>query len=400
VEDKRLFHRYPAGLRVAFRVAGEGFRGKITDVSAGGGFCASDALPVIGSRLQMAAQQERNDPSIWLDLRVTWVNEEPTSSHPDTGFGGYWLHASCRYGEERLRQFLASILGITKPVIRPMTPPAGGDAIFVYRFPDVYESDDEFPWAAERSKPPTHANARLLSGGSGARKLPARTHEPSSPALPTGASPDVSEPALSFGRSLAALDDVADFAPDAEDSGLQELVGLTQEEPLSVEHSSPTISTEAILDQPAFSAPADNPNGRWSFLVNRLTGIRTRLSGGGGSSTPRSGSTPEFGDADFVVKYKAGRKFASARVARVERSYLVMEPAGDVPEVWSRVIIHIPTGSGRKAKAIELNATVTRIKESGGSEAVHCKINRVDEKGMVGAFASYVEAFKTRQASA
>ncbi|MFT7624824.1 MAG: hypothetical protein ACI9WU_004014 [Myxococcota bacterium] len=380
MEDKRLFHRYPAGVRVAFRVSGEGFRGKVTDVSAGGGFVATDALPPIGSRLQMAAQQARGEPSIWLDLRVTWVNEEASESHPDPGFGGYWLHASCRYGEDPLRTFLAEVLGITRPVVRPMTPPAGGDAIFVYKFPDVYEREEqELPWATPRVKPDDRKVTKVRKVGKAAAKAAekgkARKKSQASPRKAKKAGPPAT-----FSQSTMAMLDEAPAMAGTPDSGLAALAALTQSEPVTVEHSSAGLSSPA-LDGPA--AGVSDGEGRWSFLVRKLSGIRT----GGGVPAEVS-----FGEG-FNVRYKVGRKWAEARVEKIERSFVVLQPGGEVPEVWSRLLLQIPT-EGRKSKQVEIHATVTRVKDGDVGDQVHCKINRVDEKGAPGAFSAYIEAFR------
>lgn len=405
-------------------------------MSAGGGFVSTEAVPPIGARIQMAARADRQAPSVWMHLRVTWINVEETDEHPHTGFGGYWLHASSRYGEEKLRDFLSSVLGITKPVVRPMTPPAGGDVVSVYRFPDVYDSDDmaDFPWEVrERVEPRSGGSVKLVGQAnkkkaSGARK---RSSAPkvrdSNAGIREESHNKPSRPAAFSADTMAMLDAGSPLVAaggDLSDSGLQALVNLTHEEPLTVEHSSADLSSAGLSsadlnsadilvdlsgpdsadlesgshdlgleggDDPARTdATTSDGGGRWSFLVKKLGGLRF---GGGGSADPVQVS---FDGAEFVVKYKMGKKFYDAAVERMDRTSMVLRPGADIPDLWSRIELSIPTGRGRKAKALSVHATVTRIKDTGEDPLVTCKINRVDERGMKGAFSSYIQAFKDR----
>ena len=299
MDDQRLFHRYPSSLRIAFRVGGKSYRGRLTDVSAGGGFIRSDRVVAPGTRIQMAAQLERGQPSIWLDLRVTWTRES-AAKKTKSGFGGYWLYASSRHGEDNLREFLSTVLGITKPVVRPMSAPSGGETVFVYRFPDIYDRiDEDFPWD-------TPQGARHPSDGLGSSdsdeslvRLPAPGESglgPSKDPPPrpkraprvsgSGSGDAPTLPAALTATTTAIMAEVADLpAPDESEIP-------APDKPESLEES----TTGA-------DGPAAPTGGRWAFLTRKLAGLRGTDAAEAKASTP---ANLDFSGSDFVVKYKSG----------------------------------------------------------------------------------------------
>lgn len=402
MDDKRLFHRFPSGLEVAFSVSGERFRGKITNVSAGGGFIATEALPPPGVRVQMAARPDRSKPSTWLHMRVTWVCEKPDEENPHYGFGGYWLHASSKHSEADLRDFLASVLGITKPVVRPMTPPSGGGVVHVYRFPDIYESEElsDLPWERPRPKLRQKSGARVRRASDGKRRQAQKKHSSS------GTRRRRSKQAFSD-DTISLLADVPDLGTTAElsrpDLSSSEMDAL---ETLSEVDGPDDSGADLSLPEPGEASPGtgDPSGGRWSFLVTKLSGIRLRL---GKDAAPAADapeakapvrSSVDFSGNDFVVQYKVGRKWFDARISRLDTGFMVIEPSAEVPDVYARVELRIAVG-GRRAKPIQVHATVTRVKEREDFTQLHCKVNRIDERGSTGAFHNYIEAFKNRSAT-
>lgn len=356
MSDNRLFHRYTAKVKVAFRVRGASHRGSLTNVSAGGGFVATKALPETGARIQMAAVKEQGASSIWLDLRVCWLNEQVSEEHPDTGFGGFWLHACSRESEEHLREFLDTTLGITRPVVRPVSPPSGGDTVYMYRFPDVYEgsTEEEFPWLEGRA-----------------------LHRPVS---------DVRQ------RDSADPSWLGTELPPVQDSVASPLPILAPTQPL------PQDPVEFDPGPPP-AEPAE-AGGRWGFLARKLTGVTFRR----GKEPPaevKPGPKPVTvtTTGEGAVQYKIARKAFTGRMTRMGTGWLVFETVAEVPALWSRIVVEVPVEGPKKVREIEIHAQVTRIKQGGADgapTAVHCKVIRLDERGATGAYAQYMEAFTAR----
>ena len=370
-EEKRLFHRYPSGLRVAFRIGGTGFRGKVINVSAAGGFVATKAPPAEGSRVQMAAQVDRPQPSVWLDLRVTWVVTEPREGIPMPGFGGFWLHASSRYGEEPLRGFLGDVLGITRPVLRPMTPPSGGSVVHVYRFPDIYDGQElaDVPWWAQRHRHPPRRPALLASA-------PADTAEIK---LPTSG-------ARSLENQLQGFDDHAPVP-----------AGLSQNTQVFFADVADEAEAPSLGRSSGSGGAAGGEESRWGNIVKKLSGFRSRGSGAGGRDDGRaSGVRPLPGLPS--LEYQVGRKAHPGELSRIGTGWIVFntEAGAKPPEVWSRLVIVLKPPAGKKAEPVEVHATVTRTKEAGTGTVVHCKVNRIDERGHAGVYSAYVDAFNAK----
>ena len=111
--EDRVAERFPAGIRVAYRIDGKGHPGKLLNVSTKGGFVAAKTMPARGRRLQLAVVLNNNSEPVWLDLRVTWVNDEPKGNMPVPGFGGKWLAACSKQSEAHLKEFMGEVLGVT-----------------------------------------------------------------------------------------------------------------------------------------------------------------------------------------------------------------------------------------------------------------------------------------------
>lgn len=416
MSDKRLFHRYPSGLEVAFRAGERRFRGRITDVSAGGGYVSSDAIPPVGARVQMRKRDDKHSASVWLDLRVIWVNEDGTDSHPP-GFGGYWGYASAR-SEEALCDFLSDVLGITRPVVRPMAPPAGGATVYIHRFQDIYDlesgDDVDFPWDSDREPllKSSDTRVRRKKSKSGLNPISATDAPPGdssaginldsvkvrADAAPAAFSQQTMA-ALDLGQSLDAAIERAEAPPRprrAKKKKVEDEAGAvrrptSEAEPVEfVVFEAPEAPEEPEEPEVEESAAPTAGGSRWGFLVRKLSAVRNRSSDAAPAQLDLSGS-------DFVVKYKHGRKQFAARVDRLDTSHIVLAPSGDIPEVYARVEIEVPTGTGKRAKSIQVQATVTRLKEQAEQDLVYCTVNRVDEKGQNGAWQSYIEAFRARE---
>jgi hypothetical protein len=381
-EEKRLFHRYPSGLRVAFRIGGTGYRGKVVNVSAAGGFVATKAPPTEGARVQMAAQVDRTQPSVWLDLRVTWVVAEASDALPTPGFGGFWLHASSRYGEEPLRTFLSDVLGITKPVIRPMTPPSGGPTVHVYRFPDIYDGTElsDLPWWAARQRHPQRRPAVLAPAPAGKTASPGAT--PSSTVevrLPP------SDIRVRDSRARGITTDDAAPVP----AGLSQNTGVF--------FADVADEIEAIESRPDSQAAAATEESRWGNLVKKLSGFRTR--GSGARESDASKLAPNKPIAGLpVAEFVVGRKSTPATLQRIGTGWVVFVAPADTkpPEVWSRLVVVLKPPPGKKGDTVEVHATVTRTKDSPEGAVVHCKVNRVDEHGHTGTYSGYVDLFNSK----
>jgi hypothetical protein len=264
VDEKRLFHRYPTALWAAFRVGGEAFRGQLINVSAGGGFLVTDVLPSCGARMQIAVRTGENLPSIWLDLRVVWSRDQLTEPDDQFGFAGYWLHASSKYGEERLREFLSEVLGVTQPIIRPMTPPAGGDTVHVYRFPDTYEGPgvEEFPWSVPRA---------LVEPGSSKRVRRVSTRPPEESGVPPAAvlaeappphamTADTEVSTFTFGPGEQQSDAIAvDLLDGLEQQGEQEASDEPSTSALSAGEAAALVDSLAPIEPAEFVEPLSSP---------------------------------------------------------------------------------------------------------------------------------------------
>ncbi len=387
VDEKRLFHRYPSGLRVAFRVGPTGYRGRVVNVGAGGGFVTTKAPPAIGSRIQMAAQVDRTQPSVWLDLRVTWVVPEATDESQLVGFGGFWLHASSRYGEGPLKTFLTDVLGITRSIIRPMTPPSGSGVVHVYRFPDLYDGGEleELPWWGHRMRHPPRRPMNLASTPEvntqemrhaqsaefeSVRASQIATRKPPAPAPPSA--PQRPPP--------PSLDD-----PLPVPASLGQNTGVFFADVL--DELEPALSSPSSAEGPP---PPVKDEGKRS-LLDRIKGF-----GRSGDSVVKPLPKPVTTGLP-QIEYLIGRKANPAALDRIGTGWVVFKaaPGTKAPEVWSRLVVSLKPPVGQKGEAVEVHATVTRVKEQPEGHIVHCKVNRVEEK-TAGLYNSYVETFNAK----
>lgn len=399
-EEKRLFHRYPSGLRAAFRIGGTGFRGMIVNVGAGGGFVATKAPPTVGTRVQMAAQVDRTQPSVWLDLRVTWVSTDMSGggadgsgSVPTSGFGGFWLHASSRHGEEPLSSFLRDVLGIGQAIIRPMTPPHGGAVVHVYRFPDIYDGAElsDIPWWAGRERPPPRRPVSLAAapGSPGldttikASAASTRAVDPRAAARGSAASTRArgGDAGGDRGFDLPTADEIDDIAPVPASVGSNTGVFFAD------------VSDE--VEPPRVDAAPPEKSSAWNAIVGRFSGLRSRDKT---DASPASGARVRAPGLP-TVEYMIGKKASPATLSRIGTGWVVLtaQAGAKAPEVWSRLVVTLKPPAGHKGENVDVNATVTRIKEAPDGVVIHCKVNNINERGKPGTYASYVEAFNNAQ---
>ena len=398
-EEKRLFHRYPSGLRAAFRIGGTGFRGMIVNVGAAGGFVATKAPPTVGTRVQMAAQVDRTQPSVWLDLRVTWVSTNMSGGRsdghgavPTSGFGGFWLHASSRHGEEPLSSFLRDVLGIGQTVIRPMTPPEGGAVVHVYRFPDIYDGAElsDIPWWAGRERTPRRPVSLASAQASPRQDTTTRASAASTRAADARAAGKGSTASTRArgvhsggdrGLDLPTADEIEGIAPIGSAVGSNTGVFFAD------------VADEA--EPPRIEAAPSGKTGAWNAIVGRFSGLRSRESS---PETPTSGARVRVASLP-TVEYMIGKKASPATLSRIGTGWVVLTaPVGArPPEVWSRLVVTLKPPAGHKGENVEVNATVTRIKEVPEGVVIHCKVNSINEYNKQGTYASYVDAFNNAQ---
>jgi hypothetical protein len=357
LQEQRLFHRYPAELKVGFRTGKKSYRGRLANVSVGGGYIVTDARPRLGARVQMAARRDSQERSIWLDLRVARTVESSDDSSLEPGFGGFWLHASSRHSEERLRVFLDEVLGITRAVIRPMTSPSGGKTVYVYKFPDVYAQGvfEELPW--------------LENGNAGAMDYRRSRGQ----------------------KPLSAESEEADSRGDA-DYAVGEAPSSTIARPVlegTAASDIPTSgSSEATTRDVGVADVTEESRGRWDFLVKKLSGIRMR-----GDDSTHNPSTMDI--AGVTCEYRIGRLAFAAVINKCGADWVVFEPSARIPEVWSRIVLTFHYFDAAEGAKSEVHATVTRLKETPDGQLVHCKINQVEEKESPGAYHHFVQRFNS-----
>jgi hypothetical protein len=345
LSNNRLFHRYGTNLPVAFRVKLRSFQGKLCNVSAGGCYVETDALPNKGSRLQMAAFSGSEGNSVWLDLQVAWRRSDSSTEGDGGGFGGYWVYACSRVSESHLRDFLESVLGITKCAIRPVPPPTGGEVVHTYRFPEVYAEliEAEFPWLVAQQVD----TADMVGPGD---------HVPEEPLVAS-----MALEAVPVDESDEGDAPPAPHEPDSEPA--------------------------AVVKEPLEPA-----GGRWQFLTRKLSDWRARAES---ASAPVEMPDFELDADDFVVQYKVDRKTVTSPLKKVATTSMVFEVTENVPELWSRLELFLPLKANRRGSNIEMQGTVTRIKNVPDLETskVHIRINSVHCKGHVGAYGRYIEQF-------
>ena len=362
--DNRLFHRFPCSLRVAYRVGGVRHRGALINISVGGGMVEATTLPTLGSRMQLAVKRKSGEPAIWLDLHVVWVNPTPDSEHPVRGFGALWRSAASRDSEEHLRKFLSTVLGITKPTIRQVALRKREDSVHIHRFPNLWRElgEDELPWMDGLRIAERRSESILIAG------VPSSSDSMDIPLGP---------------------------GSDSQPDGDIRMTGVfTTDESLTAE-----------LDSPPDGSTAPGKGGRWGFLVRKLSGLRVRtpkpsqtpatpepvgLDAPRATVASRVAGTSVLSDEERVIRYRIGKKAQTGRLLRVGLNWIVFQPDGDVPDAWSRLVLTLSLGADRKAGQVDVHATVTRIKKESDPPVVHLKINRVDEKGHVGAYTELV----------
>lgn len=349
MQEQRLFHRYPSGLKVGFRIRSTGHRGHLINVSVGGGYISTDARPSLGSRVQMAARRDKGTNSVWLDMRVAWTVDSASAAGIEAGFGGYWLHASSRKSESELRAFLEEVLGITRAVVRPMTPPTGGDTVYLYKFADAYSGGvfDDLPWikpAAERPRNAPISAASESEAGAGV-------------------------------ISSADGDSTADDMLARESEAASSFFGGNVPADQSPWRSEP-------IEQSVKLPPA----GRWDFIVKRLSGGTKR----------REGMHPRLARievSNVKTEYRLGKRAYPADLQRCGEDWVVFRPSDRLPEVWSRIVLSLTYSAEADAPRTEIHVTVTRLKETSGGHLVHCKVSQVDEPQNPGAYSMFVKRF-------
>ena len=94
-----------------------------------------------------------------------------------------------------------------------------------------------------------------------------------------------------------------------------------------------------------------------------------------------------------------GKKASPATLSRIGTGWVVLTaPVGArPPEVWSRLVVTLKPPAGHKGENVEVNATVTRIKEVPEGVVIHCKVNSINEYNKQGTYALYVDAFNNAQ---
>ena len=326
-----------SGLRIAYRVDEKGYSGKLINYTEHGGFVAAKLLPSVGARVQMAVVGSQESKPVWLDLRVTWVNSEPRGNMRTIGFGGQWLHACSKVSHQHLGDFLSAVLGMQSPEIG--VKGSDGKEVHVFDFPKT---------APETADP-------VPSGDPAPEGLTANSEGFKAPET--------------FDNLPIVTDEEIAAATDAEQ--------------------------ESLPDE-AVAKPKDE---------NRLLSFVKKLSTLGF----RRSVVAEHVELDFAghprhVVFKVGKKAYSGKVLNVGASWIKLETEDEVPEVWTRIKVEIPMPSGgKRSLPLDIQATVTRIKGLSvktedvlkGIElkGIHCKINRVNEKGQLGAFKQYVASF-------
>jgi len=310
-------------------------------MSNNGGFVACNELPSIGIRVQLAVIAVEGEQPVWLDLRVTWINPEPKGNMPLPGFGGQWLTACSKVSSEHLSVFLTDALGIDAPSVETRAMESGKE-IHLFEFKSV--------------------EVKAMNA-----------------------------PSEGFTAPMTR-DDLPQIASTASDD----------EVPVADGGVAPQAEPGDAGDDEKADAP--EKEGTWSTIVRKLSGLRVRNT----KSKPVVRGTYHFSGSGEVVKYKAGKKSYGGRVVKAGTTWLLMETEDEPPELWTRISIILSLGEGRKAGNIDIQATVTRAKERkevlsreqllddvepSVFHELHCKVNRVDEKGHVGAFKQFVSSF-------
>jgi hypothetical protein len=334
-----------SGLRVAYRVNKKGYAGKLINYTEHGGFVAADKLPEVGARVQMAVVGSQESKPVWLDLRVTWVNAVPRGSIRVVGFGGQWLHACSKVSSVHLLDFLSAVLGLDSPEARQRSD--SGKILHLFDFPQAVAVAQQKDQSGLSHQPEdTPVEAPPVSGNTGGFTAPETFDN-----LPVVTDADLPESAA----QLKATDDG---------------------EPLKSPDESKLVS-----------------------FVKRLSSIRFR------KTVIAAPVELDFTGHSRLVIFRLDKQACSAEVVNVGASWIKLQTEDAVPEVWTRINIEVPMpSSGKRMLPIEIQATVTRIKGMSvrtedvlkGIElkGLHCKINRVNEKGQLGAFKQFIESFE------
>ena len=349
MQEQRLFHRYPSGLKVGFRIRSTGYRGYLVNVSVGGGYISTHARPSLGSRVQMAARRGKGTNSVWLDMRVAWTVDSTPEEGVEAGFGGYWLHASSRKSESELREFLEEVLGITRAVIRPMTPPTGGDTVYLYKFADVYSSGvlGDLPWMKPAAERPRY--------------------------VPTNAAPE--------------SEAVADVLSSAEgDPTVDDMLARESEAASSFFGDNVPADQSPWRSEPIERSVKPPPAGRWDFIMKRLSRVGKR----GAETYP---GLAHIEVSNVKTEYRLGNRAYPADFQRCGEDWVVFRPSDRLPEVWSRIVLSLTYSAEADAPRTEIHVTVTRLKETSGGHLVHCKVSQVDEPQNPGAYSMFVKRF-------
>jgi len=151
----RLFHRYPVALGVRYDHDGAQATGTLTNVSVGGAFVETNAIPGMGDCVQLTVI--RNDIAL-IDLRVTVVRLVEAMEDQKSGFGCSVSEAMSNHGEEHLCAALEELFGMHNASVRAMSNPADNSVRYVHRFPKLDPKDD-FVVVPEEKAPPEEPSA-------------------------------------------------------------------------------------------------------------------------------------------------------------------------------------------------------------------------------------------------